>query len=76
MSKWKDHNWSDKLWTEWYQLMLKLKILRLDFHVEEMELDEEGDTSEKFVHLVCETRWFWERRKGWEQKGLWERRNK
>lgn len=59
MKRWKDHHWSDKLWTEWYQLLLKLRIKRLDFHVEEMDI--EGD--EKFVSLVCETHWFWQRRK-------------
>lgn len=55
----KDWTCADKLWTEWYQLMLKLRLLRLDFHVEEMQI--EGD--EKFVSLVCEPKWFWERSK-------------
>lgn len=58
MTKWKDNKLSDRLWTNWYQLMLALKILRLDFHVEEMEM--EGD--EKFISMVCETRWFWQRK--------------
>ena len=57
MKRWKDSTWSDKLWTEWYQLMLTLKILRLDFHVEEVECEGE----EKFVSLVCETRWIWQK---------------
>lgn len=58
MRGWKDRYWSDKLWTEWYQLMLKLRIMRLDFHVEEIE--DEGD--EKLVSLVCEPQWFWRKR--------------
>jgi hypothetical protein len=58
MRGWKDRHWSDKLWTGWYQLLLKLKILRLEFHVEEMCL--EGD--EKFVSLICELRWFFQRK--------------
>lgn len=56
MRKW---TWSDKLLTEWYQLMLKLNILRLDMRVEDVEI--EGD--EKIVNLICEPHWFWERKK-------------
>lgn len=54
----KNWTWADKLWTEWYQIMLKLRLLRLDFHVEEMECEGE----EKFVSLICEPKWIWQRK--------------